>query len=258
MTEKTLRMVVPTNTTDYTFSSKIEEDIKIQIHVLIMLGNKEEWIKLYLEERNTHNFLQYSDLHLSVMSEEKQTKMKLLPKKLNKKILQYFQQEKAFSELYSNINFKFDCRYFVSFINDVPIIPANDYVMHNYNMTKISSSTIQNIWDNLFIAKEDLNNSENSQTPDWKVRIQHNSYHFAIYIWEWLYISQIWDWRVHIIALNELIKLYSNPDLFYTISPKESANITFSDIIPIIKDGDIDFTRKYIKNLRTAYKQKWP
>lgn len=246
---ETLRMLIPEMTASRVFPSHITEDVEVKVHALVMLSNSGPEMKLYVEERNTHDFSQYSDLSIWLVWGESRTKVNYLPQKFSQRILKYFQQEKLLSAFYANIGLQFDCRYFVSFMNDAPIIPSADDFLCNYNMKKILNPEEQEFWDTLFMAKEAWSNTIDIQMPQENVKIKNYSSHFAICIWNGVYISKVWLGATHVMLLPELLKLYESPDLFYTISPKESSRMDFDSMIPFTKNGKFCFTQKYKKDL---------
>lgn len=123
-----------------------------------------------------------------------------IPERLEKKLLEYLKKP------YIDLNF--DCSSFVHFLKWVNYVSPNFY--HDlWEFTKFEQSLI-NSWDIIIIF-------ENHDNKTWNV---YWIKHFAVYLWEWMYLSKFWSiWNLIISSLDDMINLFWWNEI-YIITPK--------------------------------------
>jgi hypothetical protein len=109
---------------------------------------------------------------------------------------------------------KIQCSEFCNLVNWVKNF--NGYTkkqihIHEINNIKISESLIIcETWE-----------EENNFRLNNNLFIKKPFFHFAIYIWNWLYISKFWKWNIYITTFEEMYKIY-NYSNFYILNKKEN------------------------------------
>lgn len=125
----------------------------------------------------------------------------------------------------------FDCLSFIDYIkwNNYKIRDIKrynyDYIWHNNNSTWVNKQLSKwdvilfaikcekpSIWEKIWLdspyifLRKDINSS---------FQIVNSLHHFAIYLWEWLYMSKFWEYENIVITDYEnLYKIYPYNDLF--------------------------------------------
>jgi hypothetical protein len=123
----------------------------------------------------------------------------------------YFLEEQKQSK--SNLP-EIQCSEFCNLINWI-----NDFSKYLKNKITFEEINTINIWESLLICN--IWEEENNFKINNLSYIKKPFFHFAIYIWEWLYISKFWKWNIYVTTFKEMYKIY-NYNNFYIITKKEN------------------------------------
>lgn len=112
-----------------------------------------------------------------------------IPQNIKDKIIEYIKNKEEIEKKYM-INFwmdYFDCWAFIHFIK---------WKIHETCWTNVYDINKINTWEIL----------HSYEKIEWWEKIWH---HYYIYLWNWFFLSKLWEWPVCIASLEELWKYYS-------------------------------------------------
>ena len=123
----------------------------------------------------------------------------------------------------------FDCGSLVHFLNgmfcrNIPIL----WTCWNYKKWLFyNEEEAIKVWDTILISnkKQEHKNEKNNTIPTSSVKLAY-SWHFAVYIWKWFFISKIWRYnnKLSITTLENLKNIYNMKHYLLMRLKKENIN----------------------------------
>ena len=149
------------------------------------------------------------DFKIELNSEEQIKEITLSKEQMNNLYL-FLQNQKEAKNNLTNIQ----CSEFCDIINWVEY-----FTEYDKNCIKIEKISNIKKWESLVICETWM--EKNNFQIDNNIFIKKPFFHFAIYIWEGLYISKFWKWNIYITTFEEMHKIYNHSN-FYILTKKEN------------------------------------
>lgn len=189
-------------TTNLVISNDIDKDNWRCRYKTVKLNRSWRWWIDFLEISDKDKNL-WSTWNIRIMLEWELWFTELeVPELISEKLWEYI-RDRWYMHYQSRGNF--DCFDFAHLLNWV----SYEEKWFEYDKWTISDNTswIQP-WDTILLCNV-LSWEEKSTFQIWPERyIADRLFHFAVYIWNGLYISKLWKWEVYVTTLDEMRKLY--------------------------------------------------
>lgn len=143
-----------------------------------------------------------------------------LPEFILEKLRIYLQNLTSFEEVEKNWLI-IDWLKFLAYLYWIPFEKRFN-ITEKFNLSQMGKTSQPNAWEIVLLDSNWIAYQEDGDYDSWRqvnTSWESSNYNFAMYLWEWLYITKI-AWRnIIITSMQELAKFYA-PSRIYILSPK--------------------------------------